>query len=87
MINKNWMRSIAKSYQQLNEIDQVRLASIEGPGITVKRSLKPSSDDETMKRHLFDTGAYHAQQGLDPHPNGVNDPHYMAGYNSTKKTK
>lgn len=87
MINENWMRSIAKSYQQLNEIDQVRLASIEGPGITVKQSLPSPIVDKSMQKHLYNTGVDHAQRGLDPHPNGVNDPHYMAGYNSIKKIK
>jgi len=89
MINENWLRSIAKSYQQLNEINEVPLAALEGSSMTVSRKLKdlhlPMAGNKSMETHFYNTGAYHAEQGLDPHPNGVDNPHYMAGYNSVKQ--
>ena len=94
MINENWMRSIAKSYQQLNEINEAPLAALEGSSMTVsgkkgRRGLKdlhlPMAGNRSMETHFYNTGAYHAEQGLDPHPNGVDNPHYMAGYNSVKQ--
>ncbi len=89
MTNNNWMRSISKTYQQLNEINVVPMEELKGASMTVfSRGTKPDrpvAGRRSMESHFYDTGVYHAQQGLDPHPEGVNDPHYMAGYNSVKK--
>ncbi len=37
MINENWLRSIAKSYQQLNEINEIPLGALEGSSMTMQK--------------------------------------------------
>lgn len=85
MINNNWIRSVSKTYQQLNEIEVVPAGALKGASMTFRKRGSgpdgPLGGKGSMKEHMFATGRYHAQQGLGPHPKGANDPHYMAGFN------
>ena len=69
-------------FNYLNEVNQAKSSQVEDErGIgRISRIGKPPKDSD--RAVLFATGAAHAQQGLPPHPQGVNDPHYMDGYKS-----
>jgi len=69
-------------FNYLNEVNQAKSSEVEderGIGRISRIGRPPKDSDRAV---LFATGAAHAQQGLPPHPQGVNDPHYMDGYKS-----
>jgi len=69
-------------FNYLNEVNQAKSSQVEGERGIGRKSRIGRTPENSDRAVLFATGAAHAQQGLPPHPQGVNDPHYMDGYKS-----